>query len=88
MKRTDFSSSILPEIKDLFDTLWDNHGGHKYRILEGSIEAFNALPKKFQDVLRSNRQEDRKLILDLISALKEPPSPGGRDRQEKNPKSK
>lgn len=87
MPRIPLSNAIDSEVFEILDQLVEGLGPPKNRILESAIEVFDCLPSEIQLILKSNRQEDRKLILDLIGAIKAPPSPTGRGKKGKPPKS-
>lgn len=65
-----FSFRLSVDVKKLFDSLYDNLGPPKFKIIEASIEVFAALPKPAQRILKSQDESDRKAILDLIRKLK------------------
>ena len=60
---------VSDDIYELFDKLCNDLGPPRYKVLEAAIEVFAALPKEAQYVLKSQDENDRKLILDLIRAM-------------------
>jgi hypothetical protein len=75
MNRMALSNSLDSATFELLDRLTEDLGPPKNRILEAAIQVFGALPIEIQLILKSNRQEDRALCLDLIRKLGVPPKP-------------
>jgi hypothetical protein len=81
MAKIGIGNKIEDSYVDLVDEIHSTLGGNKFRIYEASIDLFNAMPPILQRALISYDDEERKLILDIISQLKPPPEPkkGGKN---------
>lgn len=79
--------NVSRETLELFEGLTQKLGSPKYRILEAAIDAFNALPRETQRVLKSYDQPDRQLYLELLHALQVPLKQAQPDRPVKGVKS-
>jgi hypothetical protein len=64
-----FSKDINENVFALFETICEELGPPKYRILEAAIEVFALLPREIKYALKANNEEDRKLCFDLIRGL-------------------
>ncbi len=69
MAKVLFNNKIEKDVKDLFDSLYDKIGGHKFRIIESAIEVFAVLPKEYQLTMISQDNEEREKVLSLIRKL-------------------
>jgi hypothetical protein len=69
MSMIGFHVRLNEDIAEIYDQLSVSLGPPKYKIIEAAIEVFAALPKEAQYVLKSQDENDRKLILDLIRAM-------------------
>jgi len=67
--REQFNMKLNSNVVELYESLYENLGPPKYKIIEAAIEVFAALPKEAQYVLKSQDESDRKAILDLIRAM-------------------
>jgi hypothetical protein len=64
-----FSKDIGEDVFALFESICEELGPPKYRILEAAIEVFALLPREIKYALKSNNDEDRQLCFDLIRGL-------------------
>ncbi|HUS74332.1 MAG TPA: hypothetical protein VMY06_14835 [Sedimentisphaerales bacterium] len=87
MGKVPLSNAIDSEVYDLLERLTNKLGPPKNRIIESAIEVFGKLDINVQQTLKSNRHEERKLILDLIGALTAPSLQEKYDKGRKNSKS-
>ena len=69
MAKVVFNNKVEDVVKELFETLHSNLGGHKFRIIEAAIEVFAALPKEHQRALVSQDDDDRRAILAKLNEL-------------------
>jgi hypothetical protein len=69
MEKIPFSYKISKDIAELFDSLYARLGDPKYKIVEAAIEVFAALPKEAQYVLKSQDDNDRKIVLEHLRKL-------------------
>jgi len=75
MAKVGIGNKIEESYVSLVDEIHSKLGGNKFRIYEASIELFNAMPPILQRALISYDDEERKLILGIISSLTPPPQP-------------
>jgi len=80
MAKVGIGNKIEESYVILVDEIHSKLGGNKFRIYEASIDLFNAMPPILQRALISYDDEERKLILGIISQLTPPPQSkkGGR----------
>jgi hypothetical protein len=64
-----FSHKIEDKFAECFEKMCGELGPPKYRILEASIEVFDALPREIQYRLRGMDQVERKPCLDMLAGL-------------------
>lgn len=69
MAKVAFGIKVSPDVAKLFESLYDRLGGPKFRIIEAAIEVFAALPKEAQYILKSQDDEDRKVVLSRLRAM-------------------
>ena len=70
MEKVPFSHNIEKNIAELFESLYDELGPPKFKILEACIEAFSALPLEMQYRLKAQNEEDREICFGLLRAMK------------------
>ena len=81
-KKVGFGYKIDEKYVTLHDELHNQLGGNKYRIIEASLELFNAIPMILQLTLVSYNEQQRQQILDIIAQVSMPTEPkkGGKKR--------
>ena len=65
-----FNKDISEDVFALFESICEELGPPKYRILEAAIEVFALLPIEMKYVLKSYKKEDRQRCFDLIRGIK------------------
>ena len=78
MRRISVSTTLDERSFQILEDLLSELGPPKNRILEAALCAFAALPVEIKYVLRSNRDEDQQMCLDLIRTLGIPSKQVGR----------
>ena len=72
MAKVLFNNKVEEETKNVFDGLYDNIGGHKFRIIEAAVDIFAALSWENQLTMVSQNEPERKKVLALIGQLNGP----------------
>lgn len=75
MSKVGIGNKIEESYITLVDEIHTKLGGNKFRIYEAAIDLFNAAPRILQSALISYDEEERKLILGIISQLSTPQKP-------------
>ena len=72
MSKVGIGNKIDEKYISIVEEIHSKLGGSKYRIYEAAIDLFNTIPRVLQSALISYDEEEREMILDIISQMKLP----------------